>query len=324
MATRERLLTLLEGDQGAYLSGEELAGTLGVSRNAVWKAVKTLQREGYAIDAVPNRGYRLSVENDILSPQGIQKYLDDGCRGLCVEVFPRVDSTNALVREKAAAGAPAGYAAVAAAQTAGRGRLGRRFYSPAGTGVYLSLLLRPENCAANRAVRITTMAAVAMCEAIESVSDEKAEIKWVNDIFIAGRKVCGILTEAAFDLESGLLEYAVLGVGVNVCAPDGGFPEELRHIAGAVFRSPQRDIKNRLTGAFLNRFMAIYAHPEDTGYGAAYRRRSLAVGKRVTVVSPDRSRSALVLGVDEECRLLVRYGDGSEEALSTGEISIRL
>lgn len=324
MTTRDSLLAYLEQHKGVYLSGEGIGRALGVSRNAVWKAVKALQEDGYAIDGIPNRGYRLSVDNDILSPLGIEKYLDVRWKGLRVTVLPKAASTNALLREEATAGAPEGRVILANAQTAGRGRLGRSFFSPPGTGLYLSLLLRPDHFAASQAVRITTMAAVAMCEAMESLSGETALIKWVNDIFIGGKKVCGILTEASFGLESGFLEYAVLGVGVNVYPPDGGFPEPLADIAGAVFRAPQSDRKNRLAAAFLNRFMACYAGSETVDYVAAYRSRSLAVGREVTVVSPARSRSALVLGVDDACRLLVRYESGEEEALSTGEISIRL
>ena len=131
---------------------------------------------------------------------------------------------------------------IANEQTAGRGRLSRSFFSPKDTGIYMSLLLRPKNYSAKQAVRITTMAAVAMCEAIETVSDEKAEIKWVNDIFVRGEKVCGILTEGSFNLESGLLDYAVLGIGINIYQPKDGFPNELSSIAGAVFSEKQSTV----------------------------------------------------------------------------------
>ena len=319
---KDKLLELFESNKGLYFSGEEIAQKLCVSRAAVWKAVKSLRNAGYEIDAVTNKGYCLSAKTDILSSQGIQKYLNPEYQNMDLVVLPTACSTNALVRKKAESGAAQGYIIISNEQTQGRGRRGRDFYSPQGTGVYMSLLLRPCNYSADHAVRITTMAAVAMCEAIEEVSDEKAQIKWVNDVFVKGKKVCGILTEASFGLESGTLEYAVLGVGINVYQPKDGFPGELKETAGALFDRTRDDMKNRLTAAFLNRFMGYYLTQANTAYTDKYRERSLAVGKRISVISADQSRNAMVYGVDDDCRLLVRYEDGTTEKLSYGEIKI--
>ncbi|MDO4396216.1 MAG: biotin--[acetyl-CoA-carboxylase] ligase [Clostridia bacterium] len=227
--TRDQLLELFEKNKGSYFSGEEIAEKLGISRTAVWKAVQSLKNEGYKIEAVRNKGYSLATDTDILSAQGIEKYLRDavgvgdeagagrnGNAKVTLNVLSEVDSTNVVAREKATAGAPDGYTVVAGSQTKGRGRMGRAFYSPAGTGVYMSLVLRPKNFSPQNAVKLTTMAAVAVCRAIEKVSGEKAEIKWVNDVYVRGKKVCGILREASFNLEDGSLEYAVLGIGINV------------------------------------------------------------------------------------------------------------
>lgn len=323
MAVKQALLALLEARRGAYLSGEEAAGRLGVSRAAVWKAVRALRADGYAIDAATNRGYRLAPEADVLSAAGVQKYLGPACAALCLRVLEETPSTNAQLREEAAAGAPEGTALIAARQTAGRGRLGRSFYSPAGTGVYLSLLLRPAHLAPERAVRVTTMAAVAMCEAVEQVSGRAAAVKWVNDVFVGGKKVCGILTEGSFGMEDGRLEYLVLGVGMNAYEPAGGFPADIAGVAGAIYEAPQPDGKNRLAAAFLNRFMALWAAPEESAYAREYRRRSFVLGRRVTVLSREGTRSALALDVDEECRLVVRYDNGTLGRLSSGEISVR-
>lgn len=186
----------------------------------------------------------------------------------------------------------------------------------------MSLLLRPGNYSSKQAARITTMAAVAICEAIEEVSEEKAEIKWVNDVFVRGKKVCGILTEGAFNLESGLLDYAVLGVGINVYQPQGGFPDELSPIAGAVFQEKQNDAKNRLVSAFLNRFYGYYHAGNPTDYVEEYRKRSFVIGKQVTLTAFNESKNAVVVGIDEECRLLVKYPDGTQECFSSGEISV--
>lgn len=322
MATKDRLLQLLEENRGQYLSGQEIANTLCLSRAAVWKAVKALQSEGYCIDAVSNRGYCLSAQTDILSAQGIEKYLPASLKHLDITVLPSVGSTNSLVREKADAGAPEGTLVLANHQSAGRGRLRRSFFSPADTGIYMSLLLRPRNFLPTQAVRITTMAAVALCRAIESVCEETAEIKWVNDIYVRGKKVCGILTEGSFGLESGLLEYAVLGIGINLYPPEGGFDPDLQERAGALFDRKQDDMKNRLSAAFLREFFACYQTPQDSAYVREYTRRSFLIGKQVRIVLGDQERQALVLGIDEACRLLVEFEDGSQARYSSGEIRI--
>lgn len=325
MTTKEKLLELFETNRGIYFSGEDLAQRLSVSRAAVWKAVKILQSEGYAIRGVTNKGYCLSDQNDILSAQGIRKYLRSEISDMDISVLATASSTNAVVREKADGGKEEGYLVIANEQTAGRGRMGRGFFSPQDMGIYMSLLLRPRNYSAEQAVRITTMAAVAMCEAIEAVSGEEAQIKWVNDIYVRQKKVCGILTEGAFGFENGLLEYAVLGAGVNLYWPENGFPKDLEGIAGAVFQTRQNDAKNRLVSEFLNRFFSYYwILDQSENYVEKYRTRSLVIGKQVTVLAGNEPKSAVVLGIDDSCRLLVRYADGKEEYFSSGEISICL
>lgn len=324
MTTREKLLGLLEENREAYLSGEELAKALAVSRAAVWKAVKSLQQEGYPIDAVTNRGYRLSRGGDRLSSPGIRKYLKPEYRDLPITVAEETQSTNTALRALAEAGAPEGTVYIAQGQTGGRGRRGRSFFSPAGTGLYLSLLLRPTAWEPTRAAQLTAAAAAAMCEAIRQVTGKEPGIKWVNDLLLDGKKICGILTEASFSMESGVLEYAVLGLGVNVYLPEGGFPGQLREIAGAVLDTPGEDVRNRIAGEFLNRFLDGYEHPEDRHFLDVYRRRSIAVGREVTVLSGGWERRAFAFGLDDDCRLLVRYPDGTEQALSYGEIQIAI
>ena len=232
MGIKDQVLRMLEDQRDRQVSGARLAEELGVTRNAVWKAVEALRAEGYVIDAATNRGYRLAQENDLLSPASIERFLPDG-HPFGITVRKRVDSTNAEARRRALEGAPEGAVVVAEEQTAGRGRLGRTFYSPAGAGVYLSVVLRPR-LQADAAQYLTCAAAVSCAQAIEAVTGEEALIKWVNDIFCRGRKVAGILTEGVVDMESGRFEYAVLGMGVNVRVPASGFPSEIADVAGAV------------------------------------------------------------------------------------------
>ena len=234
-----------------------------------------------------------------------------------------MDSTKLVLRSHANAGAAEGTVDIAAEQTGGRGRKGRSFYSPQGTGVYVSLLLKPK-IAPDDATLITTTAAVAVCHAVETLSGETATIKWVNDVFLRGKKVCGILTEGSFDMESGQFDYAILGAGINVYEPSGGFPKEIREIAGSVLRSPAPDAKNRVIAEYLNRFLPLYRKLGSAETNADYRRRSFVLGKMVNVLSGERVTPARALDVDDHCRLVVEYEDGHREALSSGEISVKL
>lgn len=230
-------------------------------------------------------------------------------------------STNATAKELAEKGAPHGTVVLASAQTAGRGRLGRTFCSPDGTGVYMSMVLRPQ-LPAEKVLSVTTAAAVAVCHALERLGADNLRIKWVNDIYRHGRKVCGILTEAAFDGADGL-SYAVLGIGINVKEPEGGFSEEIRHIAGAAFS--EGDVtREQVIAAVIDAFFEEYAHLEDGRFVEEYRSRSMLDGRVVTVITPNGNREATALGVDAACRLWVRYADGSEEALASGDVSLRL
>lgn len=323
MSVRDELLKIFENGRGEYFSGEELAAQLHVSRTAVWKAVRTLEGEGYQFDAVSGRGYSLSKTSDVISRNGIEKYLGKNAGQLDISVYKVVTSTNTVLKELAAEGAAEGKVIVASGQTAGRGRMARRFVSPSGTGLYLSILLRPE-INADEALFITTAAAVAVARTVEEVSEKKAGIKWVNDVFMDGRKICGILTEASFDMESGRLEYAICGIGVNIVPPEGGFPEEIKDIAGAVFdKPPSGDVKNRIAAGIIEKFMEYYKCLPEHAFFEEYKRRSVTVGERITVLGRGEPRKATAIAIDKNCRLVVRYEDGCEEALNSGEVSIR-
>lgn len=324
MTTKESILALFEEQKGTYFSGEEIAEKLSVSRAAIWKAVKSLRKDGYVIDAVRNKGYCLSVETDILSVQGIKKYLDLEYQNLDIRVLAEVDSTNAAVREQAEAGTEEGCVVIANSQLNGKGRLQRNFYSPADTGIYMSLLLRPEGITSEQAAKITTMAAVAVCETVEKIAGKEAGIKWVNDIYMDGKKVSGILTEASLSMESGSVQYVILGIGMNVYPPEGDFPPQIRGIAGAIFENRKNDGKNQLAANVLNHFLKLYKEQNYTGYVEKYRTKSLVIGKEIRVMAPDGDKKAVALDINENCHLIVQYENGKTETLSAGEISIRI
>ena len=324
MTTKDEVLKILARSQGQYVSGEDLARRLSLSRNAVWRAVKSLRGEGCSIDAATRRGYRLNETPDILSPQAVEKYFSRRAARWDVEVRKSVTSTNAVLKAMAEKGAPEGKILVAAEQTAGKGRMNRRFYSPAGSGVYMSLLLRP-SCSASQSLYITTAAAVAVAEAIERVAGGKAQIKWVNDVYLRGKKACGILTEAAFDMETNRLAYAVLGIGVNMRPPAGGFPDELEPIVTSVFGEADYDPekRNRIVAEIVERFWRFYENLGEKAFLQGYRERSFLTGKDVDVVEGAERRPARALDIDGEFRLHVRYEDGAEEYLQSGEVSVK-
>lgn len=323
MTTKEQVRLELERAGGSFLSGAQLARQLGVSRNAVWKAVQTLEKEGVPMEAIPNRGYAMIPAKQGLSASGIYGHLSDP-QAFTLHVHDTVTSTNTLVRELAQQDAPEGTVVLANAQTAGKGRCGRTFYSPSRSGMYMSLLLRPK-MPVEETLFITAAAAVAVSEAIDATAQMHTQIKWVNDIYLQERKVCGILTEAALDLENGMLRYAVLGIGVNLTPPAGGFPPELSGIAGSLF--PEDGIPDcfadKLAAGVLSAFDARYKALPSHDFLSRYRERSMLTGRPVTVVQGEREQDALVLGIDDGCRLLVRYPDGREDVLSSGEVRIR-
>ncbi len=322
MSVKDDIAALLEKSRGEFISGQELADKLGCSRGAVWKAVRTLQQQGFDITAVTNKGYCLETDSDILTEQGVRRYLSPDCSQAQLFVFDCVDSTNNIVRQKAAEGAPEGIVVIAQQQTGGKGRLGRSFFSPKDSGLYLSILLRP-TLEVSRAVRITTCAALAVCDAIESAAGEKPDIKWVNDVYLGGRKVCGILTEASVSMESGGLDYAVLGIGINVYEPQGGFPEEIKDIAGAVSKHRTADLKNKLAACVISSFMRYYKDIAQGGFRDDYSRRLMWKGEQIIVVSGENKTPCRIVDVDEECRLEVELENGGHKLISSGEISIR-
>ena len=302
MSVKDEVLKELENNKGDYISGGQLADNLGVSRNSVWKAIKALEKSGYEINAIPNKGYCLAEKNDILSSYSIKQHLKNP--HLDISVFSSVTSTNTILKEMAEQGAKEGTVIIAEEQTAGRGRTGKQFYSPKGTGIYISILLRPD-IPAEESLFLTTSAAVATARAIEDVSDKRALIKWVNDIYLEDKKTCGILTEGAFNVETGKLDYAIVGIGINVCIPDGGFPDNIKDIATAIFDKQTDSINKRsiLIANLLDYFMEYYKDFKSKSYVKEYIERSMIIGKTITVIEGSKTSVAKAIDIDKNCRL---------------------
>lgn len=319
MGIKEKTLAIL--DSGETISGERLARELGVSRNAVWKAMNQLRRDGYQIDAVTNRGYRLLSVPDRLSEAEIRRWLSTRELGRELEIHDRLDSTNNRAKVLAASGAKHGLTVIADFQSGGRGRLGRSFFSPVHSGLYMTCILRPE-CAPEKAGLLTSLAAVAAAQAIEAVAETQVRIKWVNDLYIGDRKICGILSEAGLGMEAGRLEYAVVGIGVNVNRME--FPAELRDIATSIGnetgRAPDR---NRLAAEILNRLESLWGELESGAFLAESRRRSNVIGRTVTVIEGGKTYPARALDIDGQGRLVIETGTG-RTCLNYGEVSLKL
>lgn len=320
--TKDRVLALLETHRGTYISGEQIAASLSVSRNAVWKAINALRQSGYQIDAITNQGYCLAAANDVLSVQGILPLLNEKSRTYAdfMQFLDAPDSTNQAAKAMALSGAPHGTVLLADSQTNGRGRYARSFYSPSG-GLYMSIILHPEQLHFAHVTAVTAFAAVAVCEALEAVTGQSPEIKWVNDILIDGKKVCGILTEAVTDFESGSLGWIVLGIGINVQAQPKDFPPALREIAVSV-GSGVPSLRNRLAAAIIDRVLGLPTPPQEAALFQRYQTRLRMLGKSVTVKQGDTSYPARAVGLDDAGHLIVQTADGVQRILSSGEVQL--
>lgn len=319
MTIKEQILNILETNKGNFVSGEEIAEKLSVSRNAVWKGMNSLKNDGHIITAVTNKGYCLSEKSNIFTSQSVYAYLSPELRErLNISVVPTVGSTNTELKAHAEKGGADGTVLIALEQTAGRGRLGRSFYSPKDTGLYMSILLRPD-FSASEALNITACAAVAASMAIDAAANVETQIKWVNDIYLKGKKVCGILTEASIDFESGGLNYAVLGIGINLTTND--FPEELKEIAASVVAG-DTDLRAYISAEFLNRFFGYYNNLSAHEFLNEYRSRSMLTGKEITFIRGNEEFNGEVTGIDDEMRLVVKLENGEQTVFSSGEVQL--
>ncbi len=312
-STKQALLQALSAAEGSYISGQQLAQRLGVSRAAVHKAAAALSSQGYTLEAVSRRGYRL-VGGDPFCVEAAGDYPAP------IHLYDRLESSNQTAKRLALSGAPHGTLVLTNQQSAGRGRMGRKFESPAGQGIYLSLLLRADIPAAD-AQTVTVSAAVAVCRAVKALCGLELSIKWVNDLYYHGKKVCGILTEAGADLESGRLEWLVVGIGLNFTTPPEAFPAELRRLAGSLFPGGPAPVSRVALAAAIARELLTLCPAFDCL--EEYRARCFVPGHWVTVCTGRETYAALALSIDDAGRLVVRRENGREEALQHGEVSIR-
>ena len=318
---KDKILKHLRLSNAGFVSGEELAMKLGISRTMVWRHIKALEREGFEIEAVPSQGYRVTFVPDILRKSDIEQGLKAKVIGKIIELLPEVESTNTLAMEMAARGAAEGTVVIAETQRGGKGRVGRKWISPKGN-LYLSVILRPE-IPLNKAPLITLMGAVATAQAIRKQCGVLAVIKWPNDILIAGRKASGLLTEMS--AEQDRIRHVVLGIGIDVNMDIDELPAEVRPMATTLAVECGKKVDRlsllrqlvRELDAWYQVFLADEKDVLDE-----WKVLNATIGSRVAVSGRGETFQGMAKGIDDEGRLIVEIADGILRTVAAGDVSI--
>lgn len=341
MTTKDTVLNILEDNKEKVISGEELAQKCSVTRAAIWKAVNALRSDGYVIEGATNGGYVLKEDDDAFSQALLTSYFKENFpafKDSYIEVFKEIDSTNTQARrllteagslrdendELTESGKKYHKSfIVAEKQTAGRGRMGRTFVSPAKTGIYLTMIYAPKGGISDPA-KVTAFAAVAVCRAVKALCEVEPKIKWINDIFVNGKKISGILTEGFANFETGRIDAAYVGIGINIKDNPEVFKGDVARVAGSLSakKAPKRyEIASQIAGQF---FTVMESAPEEII--REYKEKSFLIGQTIDVhpvIGDDRKiYSAKVVDIDDDAGLVVELPDGSRKTLRSGEVSL--
>ena len=320
---KSKVLKVLEENKGKTVSGAEMAKTLNLSRTSIWKAINSLRDDGYTINAVTNKGYSLADNTDLISKEGISLYLNKEFSNIEIYTYKTTSSTNEVAKKLALTGAKHGTVVISEEQTQGKGRMGRSFYSPANTGIYMSIILRPTLTAMD-SVLITTSSSVAICDAIHKVTGIECQIKWINDIYINNKKIGGILTEASTNFESGTIDYLILGIGINFNNPKDNFPDDLKEISDSLYKGNSNGInRNILCAEILNNILSIIPKIKDYNFISEYKKRSIILNQEIMYTSGGIYSKGRAIDINNDGSLVIKHDDGSIKILNSGEISIR-
>lgn len=319
---KEEILRLLRSADG-YISGQELCNRFGVSRTAVWKAINKLKEAGYEIEAQQNKGYRLMAAPDLMTEAEIKSLMHTEWVAKEVLYFDTIDSTNTKAQELAEKGYPSGTLVVADKQESGKGRRGRSWVSPSGTGIFMTLMIKPD-INPNNASMLTLVAALAVAKAITSVTGEEALIKWPNDIVVNGKKVCGILTEmnAQFDY----INHIVVGIGINV--HNESFPEEISQMASSLMIEAGGKRFHRAqiiaeTMSYFEQYYDTFLKTQDlSALVREYDKLLVNRNKSVRVLDPKEPFDGKAMGITPKGELIVDTWE-SRKLVSSGEVSVR-
>ncbi|MCM8711177.1 biotin--[acetyl-CoA-carboxylase] ligase [Clostridium sp. SYSU_GA19001] len=321
---KNEILKLLKKNPDSFVSGQSISDYLKVSRTAIWKYMNGLREDGYKIESVSNKGYKLLSSPDLLTFEEIEPYLNTNFIGRNIIHFNSIDSTNIKAKKLADSIVKDGTIVIAEEQTSGKGRLGRNWISPQYKGIWMSIILKPD-LNPIEAVKLTQIAAAAVVTGTEEFGI-KTYIKWPNDIVINHKKVCGILTEMNAELTR--INYVIVGIGINVNIDETEFPGDIKHIATSLKIESKKSInRQKLAGNILNNFEKLYVQfvkQNDLSSSINIcRENSALIGKNIIIINRETSVEAKAIDIDEDGRLLVEYKDGRRESLISGEISIR-
>ena len=319
---KDKILQMLRETDG-FISGQEICSRFGVSRTAVWKSIKQLRGEGYDIVAVNNKGYRLEEVPDVIYEQELRSLLHTRWFGNKILYFDSIDSTNNELKRQAETQVCHGLLAVAEEQTAGRGRRGHGWVSPPGTGIWFSVLLKPE-VSPDKASMLTLVAAMAVAKAITETTGLVSQIKWPNDIVVNKKKVCGMLTELSAEMTR--INYVVIGIGIK--ANNKEFPDEIKETATSLFIESGKHIKRAAVIEAVGRYFEQY-YDEFIKAGDLslimdeYNSMLVNAGNQVRIISNDSEEIYTALGINPQGELVVKDADGNVKDIRSGEVSVR-
>ena len=318
---RDQILSLFLNAGDVFLSGEDLSQQLGVSRAAIWKHIRHLRQTGYVIEAIPSRGYHLVEQPDLLLPMVVQSGLNTQSVGCRIEYFSETDSTNLRAQELGEQGAEHGTVVIAEAQSAGRGRMGRSWSSPAGVNLYTSVLLRPRLLPI-QAAQLTFLSAVAVARAVETVVGVKVTVKWPNDILLDGKKIAGLLNELSAEMEG--IHYAILGIGINLNMTADQFPDDLRYPATSLLISTGQPVDRLLfTQELYRQLDSLYQLLCTQGFvpvRLAWEALFDMLGSRVEVDCGGQFFRGNVTGIADDGALLLGLDGGGQQEIYAGDV----
>lgn len=319
---KNKILRILKNSKD-FVSGEKMSEEFNMTRSGIWKYINMLKEDGYNIESLPRKGYRIVSTPDILSYEEIEEYLETDFLGRNLHYYQSIDSTNKKAKE-IALDEKEGTVLIAEEQLVGRGRMGREWISPRGKGIWMSIILKPK-VEPMEVSKITLLGAAAVNKALKSMNVD-AKIKWPNDILIRDKKVCGILTE--MNCELNMINYVVIGIGINVNLNEDDIPEDLKDKATSIKIDQGEEIdRKKLIGHILNEFEKLYIPFKDKGNAKEAidicRENSAIIGREVKIIQGEEVKTGDVIDLNEDGELVVRLGNGDIENIFSGEISIR-
>lgn len=320
---RMDVLKILLDNEGQFFSGEKLSEIFAVSRTSIWKHIEELKKEGYAIEAVRKQGYRIIDKPDKLQVSTILPHLSSKWLGQNLHVYEQVESTQIKAHQLATEGAPHGTMVVADQQMGGKGRLGRPWHSPSGTGIWLSFIIRPDT-PIRKAAQLTLLTAVAILRSLQKRTDVQIDIKWPNDLLVNKHKIVGILTELS--AEADRVNYMILGIGINVNQEKQDFPEELIDVATSLFiESEQKWDRNQLLIDLIAEWESLYEHYVTNGFHSIkilWETYSCSLGKKIVANTMDGQYTGIATGITDEGVLLLKDDAGNIHKIYSADISV--